>query len=352
MSKITDIFGKDYGLNISDIEEAVKSDLILENDEIELTDIDRFMGINNNANISKKKGKLNQKIKIISELIGFLNSGRGIGLLILGLEQKDNTIKIKGVKTFKNIEQVRSSIFGNMGTIPSNIKPFKLNSIPIPMKENKNIFLIEVENNDLNGLYYSKIDNNVYVRRGEETKSLDLPNFLDILSQKNHARIFMKFTQKPDDNAYLFDIMYSNEGIEPGKYIKVIFQIITTYGLNYSIKSTQIKKRDNMEAKISLDQVNKDVYESLSMTNLIGNKLSISQFEGHSGYPPNTMLIYPGLNARTGELSIEKKDFWMQININIFENRSHTRQAVMIQVNNNKVTINDFEKEFKPYLKL
>jgi hypothetical protein len=39
MSKIKDIFGKDSGINMPNIEETINLDILSENDEIELTDI-------------------------------------------------------------------------------------------------------------------------------------------------------------------------------------------------------------------------------------------------------------------------------------------------------------------------
>jgi hypothetical protein len=100
MSKIKEILGKDSGITISDIE---------------FNDSDRF--INEKIEIKPKQKRKNQINKIISELISFLNSGRGQGLLILGLQEKDHDIIKKGVKTLKNKEQIRASVYNKIGTI-------------------------------------------------------------------------------------------------------------------------------------------------------------------------------------------------------------------------------------------
>ena len=154
MSKKIEIFGKSVGLTISDIEKALESQMLYENDEIEFKDIDRMQ-------------KKERREKIVGELISFLNSGQGRGLLILGLD--DNKI-IKGVKTIKSSEQLRSLIFQGIKSVPSTINPVKLDITSIPYNDNQ-IFLAEIQNNELNQIYYSDYDNQAYIRRGDEAKN-------------------------------------------------------------------------------------------------------------------------------------------------------------------------------------
>ena len=366
MSKIREVFGKNTEITISDIENGIKSGRLNENDEIELKDSDRYIN-EEKLNTSTKRRKKAHINKIISELVSFLNSGRGVGLLILGLGEKDSNITIKGVKAFKNKEQIRSSIYDKICTIPSNIKTFKLEIIPVKYN-NGNIFLIEVGSNDLDCIYYSKVDNNVYIRQGDETKSLTLPNFLELISKKNHARIFLKFNQKPNNNidSYMFDITYKNEGLEPGMYITSKFEFITADGLNFSVESLNMKKQ--MDSTVKLDGT--DIIEDGNIVGTInssklnietennssfvlrGSEISTTIFQCNVGYPPNTMPIYPSLDGLVGKLSIEKKDFEMIIKAYNYENRGYTRQSIIIKSENDNITITELDKKFKPYLSI
>ncbi|MCE7699553.1 MAG: putative DNA binding domain-containing protein [Methanobacterium paludis] len=320
-----DIFGKDEGLNLSDIENAIKSDILHENDEIEFKDIDRA-------------SKNDRKQKIVSELTSFLNSGRGWGLLILGLGEDNGEIIKNGVKSFKNPEQIRASIYGNIGSIPTNIKPFKLNIIPISMEDDKNIFLVEVQNNDLDCIYYSEIDNNTYIRRGDEAKPLKLPEFLDFLSKKNHARIFVKIEEKEntkENHSHSFNIHLINEGIEPGRFVTTHISLIGIDESDYSITGSGITKDGTSTFKQNDN-----------------TELSVPTFRGVAGYPPSSLLLYPGFGGLIGTLSIPKKDFSILIFILTYEDKGYSQQIIDIQAKNNKISINEQSKFYKPYLRL
>ncbi|MBZ2164483.1 helix-turn-helix domain-containing protein [Methanobacterium spitsbergense] len=368
MSKIKEIFGEGSGLNLLDIKNAINSDILHENDEIEFKDADRFIN-EEKSKLSKKKKKSNQINKIVSELVSFLNSGRGVGLLILGLEENDQ-IAIKGVTTLKDKEQIRNLIYKQIGTIPSNIKPFKLDIIPVPFDEG-NIFLIEVGSNNLDGIYYSKLDNNVYIRRGDETKTLDIPSFLELLANKNHAKIFTKFQQHADKDSYSFGIKLYNEGLEPGRYIYNSINVVSNSNLNYSIEGSSIEKQrssdidlKNMKGfDLNMNEINvpvngldfgskdKTIESSLNKFFTYDN-FSISSFRNLAGYPPSSIFIYPQVTFSIGKLSIEKKDFKMVITINNYENRGHTKQIFLFQGDKNGITHKELLSEYNSYLNL
>lgn len=350
MSKVKDIFGKDLGITLSDIEDAIESDLLHENDEIELTDADRF---------PTKKEAIK---KIGSELVSLLNSGRG--MLIVGLAENDDKIEIRCVKTFKNKEQIRASVFDKIGSIPTNIKPFKLDIIPVSCKDG-NIFLVEVQSNDLDCIYYSKIDNNVYIRRGDEAKSLELPDFLELLAKKNYARIYTEFQQKNDTESYLFDITLINEGLEPGLYVASRFEITTADKIKYDVKGKTIEKVRDSVTKIDDNKIIRDgiVLQEGDISQLgagtpgsphflTGKEICVSIFRGHAGFPPNTTPVYPVGGGIIGELSVKKVDFKMLIEVDNYENRGHTRQKIFIEAKNGEITIEEEDRTFKPYLKL
>ena len=359
MSKVKDILGKDSGITLSNIEDAINSDLLHENDEIELTDADRFI-TEPTLRISQQKRKENQTQKIVSELTSFLNSGRGMGLLFLGLEERNNKIIKKCVKTFKNKEQIRSLVVNQIGVIPTNTRPFKLNIIPVSCDDGENIFLVEVQSNDLNCIYYSKVDNNVYIRQGDEAKSLSIPDFLELLAQKNYARIFLELVQKTeqDSDSYLFNINLHNEGIEPGRYVNTVLHFLTFNGTPPSISGFR-REEDEINIDLSDSNIIKDVnfkyngaLEHFEHLLKPGNKLSISFYTAMAGYPPNTKLIYPNSGGKLGDLTIPKDDIDIHISVHIQEDRGQTQQVIYIKSDKNKITVKEISKSFKPYLNL
>lgn len=334
MSKIQEIFGKNSGITLSDIENAIKSDLLHENDEIELTDADRFMN---------KRKLIN---KIVSEIVSFLNSGRGTGLLFLGLGESDDKINIKCVKSFKTKEQIKASVFSKIGIIPTNTKPFKMVIIPISCNDG-NIFLVEVQSNDLDCIYYSKIDNDVYIRQGDGAKSLDLPDFLELLAKKNYARIYLELVEKTNNvNETIFNIRLINEGLEPVRFITISISILTSDDLEYSILGQSIRKNDsdpgkidygiNKDINLKVEKIELEVIDSLKKT-----KNLLTNYSGTAGYPPNSTLIYPTVSSTIGTLSIEKKDINMYIEVDTYESRGHTNQIVYIKSCKSKITVKE-----------
>lgn len=362
MTKINEIFPDSNEITISDIDDLKDSGILHENHEIEFTDIDKY--ITKKSKTGKKEQKLKQNRKIVSELISFLNSGRGVGLLILGLAEIDDKIVKKSVNTLKTKEQIRSIIYSNIGSIPSKIKNFKLDIIPIEYN-NGNIFIIGVENNDLDCIFYSKIDNIAYERQGDECTSINLPDFLEVLAHKNHARVFTEFKEKTiSDDSYSFKILLNNEGLEPGIYVTTKMIISTVEEVIYSIDGGIKKTLDNV-MEINNNKVIKNgkivgdttsgqlTYEAYkNATILKGNKILESVFFGAAGYPPTTLLVYPGLPPVMGTLTIEKKDFEMFIHVLNYEKRGSTKQEFFIKSKHDEIDILETQRTFKPYLKL
>jgi len=361
MTKLNEVFSKDSGITISDINK-IETGILHENHEIEITDIDNYIA--DRSKPATKKERKNQNRKIVSELISFLNSGRGVGLLFLGLAEINGKIDKKGVKSIKTKEQIRSIIYSNIGSIPSNIKNFKLDVIPVEYKDG-NIFIIEVENNDLDCVFYSKMDNLSYERRGDECKSISLPDFLELLAKKNHSRIFTKFEETlPRDDSYVFNIIYINEGIEPGMYISTQFLITSIDDVPFSFEGSDIHKYEDSLVELKNNKLienGKIIEEDLKELNIAlpSNTMAInckkykkSNYNGRLGYPPNTIPVYPGLQVSKGQLIIEKRDFQMLIIINNYEKRGKSYQEFFFSANNDKIEILEVKRTFKPYLTL
>lgn len=340
MSKLKEIFGKDAGITIEDIDDAIKSGILYENDEIEFTDVDSF--ITQKKELSKDKRKNNRNIKIVSELISFLNSGQGRGVLILGLQEKNDEIIIKGVETLKNKEQIRT-IVKNIGTIPDNPNAFKINTLPV--SNEKKLFIVEVKNNDLDCLYYSKIDNNVYVRRGEEAKSLKMDEFLDLIAKKNHARIFLEINEKQDDSFFILDLILKNEGMEPGRYVTANFKVFSVPELNYFFEG-KIEKQNEQIVDGTLTIGNEP------LISFDENKIAIVSFKATAGYPHSSILIYPGLEGKIGSISIEKTKLKMVIDLDIYENKGKSEQTFKITANADEIFIEPLFRTYKSYLNI
>jgi len=354
MTKLNEVFSKNSGITVSDIDK-IETGFLHENHEIEITDIDNYIA--DRSKPATKKERKTQNRKIVSELISFLNSSRGVGLLFLGFAEINGKIVKKGVKSIKTKEQIRSIIYSNIGSIPSNIKNFKLDVIPIEYNEG-NIFIIEVENNDLDCIFYSKIDNLSYERRGDECKSISLPDFLESLARKNHARVFTKFIErKSDENNYFIDINFSNEGNEPGIHILGEIKLFILGDILISLPDKIYDKHDftydinDLKNDKNFDKNNTELSVFTSdNVNLTGPKIRKITFYLKSGFPPSSILSYPHLQSHMGQLKIEKKDLKMIITTKIYEKKGQTSQEFYLSSENEKFEIIETNKIFKSYL--
>lgn len=360
--KLEEIFGNKSEIKISDIDDIKNSGILHENHEIELTDIDDY--ISAKSKTKRKKQRKNQNIKIISELISFLNSGRGVGLLFLGLAEINGEILNKGVKTLKNKEQIRSIIIDNIKSIPSTTKSFKLDIIPVDYNDNK-IFIVEVENTDLDCIFYSRIENIAYERQGDQCKSISLPDFLEIIAKKNHARLFALFKNESDEKSYILTILLSNIGLEPGMNVTTKISTASNqkieHSCKYLVKSrehiTEIKNKKilydgKITHEISDETVNWLMFKSHGENSIqiIGEKIYYCILFGNAGTPPQSDLVYPGMNHILGDLILEKKDFQMVISIETYEIRGRTQQEFSLTSKDNEIRILETYRNFKPYL--
>ena len=361
MTKLNELFPNSI-ITINEIDKLIESGVLHENHEIELTDIDNY--ITGKSKTTRKKEKRNQNKKIVSELVSFLNSGRGIGILFLGLAEINGNIIKKGVKSLKNKEQIRSIIYNNIGSIPSNIKNFKLDVFSIEFNDS-NIFIIEVENNDLDCVFYSKIENIAFERQGDECKSINLPDFLEILAKKNHARVFIRFNQQQiTEDKYILDVIQFNEGLEPGMYLTTKLSFSSIEKIEY-LPSNGINKWKDYITEIKDDKIFENgnlIVENASgpftlrsndnSKKIEGEKIIKSVFFGYGGYPPNTILAYPGMSPILGNLKIEKKDFEIFIDVEVFERRGKTQQEFFLKSKNGAIELIETYRSFKPYLQI
>jgi hypothetical protein len=328
-SIIERIFGKTHGISENELDKTISEEKLLENFEIECKEI-----------VGKKK---EHREKILAPLVGFLNSGRKRGLICLGLRTEGVQIKSKpGVKQsyIKNEEALRAIIFEKIGSIPKYMKPFDLKITSIPLKDNKNIFLAEIESHDPYCLYYSKVTNNAYERRGDEDKILTLPETFDLVSKRNYAKVFVHI----DDLGKTLDkinlgFLWKNEGTDAGRSISTIIKILSPEYLEYRFEPAN-------ESTFRLEfQKNKDPIEGI---NLIS-----SQFHALTGFPPTNLFCYPTLKSIMGNLLIStKNDFFMGIDIINFEEKSKTTQKFELKYMDSEFSFSETLKEFEPYLKL
>jgi hypothetical protein len=221
---INEIFGKMENISKQDIENCIMTPSLRESVNLEYKSLHRIeQSFKDSKDNDKKEGVL------IKPLVAFLNkfSSEG-GLLLLGVSDKDGVPDniAPARKGFFSSEQFRSWIHENISAIPS-IRDFpQLNIKEITINGNS-IFLIEIHPIDIYTVYYSKITNNVYQRKNDESVSISLPDAVKLISEKVCAKVFIdikevsKKSQDPLTELHL-DFSFINDGVKPGEWVKAL----------------------------------------------------------------------------------------------------------------------------------
>jgi hypothetical protein len=319
MELLQSIFGKDKDISREDIENIILNK-VRESLEIEFKEI---------YDLEKDKEK-----GIIKPIISFLNSN-GKGLLFLGIrEEKALAKELKPVKKeiIKDAEQLRAIITSNIVAIPILTDFPKLNIIEIKINGEGNVFIIEIKNHDNRYVYYSKITNQAYIRRGNESFPLKLIEVIELIAKKNHARVFVKFDNKlkETNNRYEFELAYFNDGLEPGRYVTSSIKLFyEDENLNIIIKGTNVR---------DISHLNEDAKKTYQIT---------------LAYPPNSIWLYPKTTTVIGNVIVSpKKDFELKMIIQTYEDRGLTNQEVLITKKEGIFNIKEIESSFYPYISI
>jgi len=247
---ISEIFGKEQNILKNDIEKCIIIPKLRESINLEYKSLDRIKkGFKDLEDNDKKEAVL------IRPLVAFLNkfSSEG-GLLLLGMSDKDG-VPDKLAPTRKGLfseDQFRSWIHSYISSIPT-IRDFpQLNIKEITINSNS-IFLIEIHPIDIYTVYYSKISNNVYQRKNDESMSISLPDVFRLISEKISAKVYIdikEVSKKPQDLYTQIYLRFSfiNEGVKPGEWVRAVlsFKLVEGQQGNVRINSMQTnwKRRD------------------------------------------------------------------------------------------------------------
>lgn len=311
-------FGKNHGVTKEDILKDIVSQDMRENSHFECKQV-------------KKLSDEEKENHICKPLVGFLNSLDGHGLLILGLDMRnDNPIHKKPISNeiIKNEEQLRSIIHSWISTIPSFSDTYYLEIFKVPEDDNCNYFLIEITRKVDNCIYYSTHSQLGYIRNNDETITLKLPELINLLAQKNNPRLFININKTSNDvKKAVFSLYLLNEGFQPGRNVLIHLECVFSNGVVFDISGKELKRT-------SVDQLpNRKTYRFTC------------------GMPPNTLLIYPGFSIILGELTISGIDgAFGFINVDIFEDKGRTTQHIRFMCYKDKIQFDVPHREYTPYL--
>lgn len=334
---IKNIFGKEEELTKNDIYKCIIEARLKESAQIEYKSVDK-LHIDNRGRLLDSKGIEDKKEEIIIKpLVAFLNkfSSEG-GVLILGIKDK-NHLPVELVPAEPKIftpERLRNWISNYISTIPStkDSPDIEIKNIDV---NGKIVTLIEVHPKDFNTVYFSRLTNDVYIRKNDESVLCTLDETMRMTEEKIIAKVFvdLKVIEKEeiDENwvKYQIEFQYINEGNKPGEWVRLLLEFQMKQGTPADIQIQSLPAPGYWKPVGSLKAFSSGFQQDSYTKDVIYSK-------GVVGY-------------KIGKLEIKiAKTALAEMIINTFEYKGFMSQVFSISAKE----INEITREFRSYISL
>jgi len=175
---------------------------------------------------------------VLKSVVGFLNSDEGRGLLILGVEGKERAERLAciprrllGDRREVAESRLRNWVFSYLGSIPPALAPPRIFvKVFDCMKEcglssDGWIAAVYAERSQ-DALYYSKIDEEAYIRRGSETRRLSLEEVVSTVEAKRKPIAVVALElNKVEGSTLVLDVYIQNIGFSVAKTIAAVMSL-------------------------------------------------------------------------------------------------------------------------------
>jgi len=219
------LFGKPFeSLSCADIEGLVES------------------GVSESTRLEFKSAKESAsedhlKELVLKSVVGFLNSDEGRGLLILGVEGKERAGRLVciprgllGDRREVSESRLRNWVFSYLGSIPPTIASPRIfvkvfDCMECGLSSDGWIGVVYAERSQ-DALYYSKIDEGAYIRRGSETRRLSLEEvFSAVEAKRRPIAVVALGLNRVEGNTLVLDVHIHNIGFSVTRAIAVLMTL-------------------------------------------------------------------------------------------------------------------------------
>jgi len=218
MGRISEVFGKEHGLKRSDLEK-----IIIENELVESVNLE-YKGVGQKDSLDDE---LAEAI-LVRPLVSFLNTiERRNALLIIGVNAKKHVpTDIEPVaESVLTAERVLSLVRAHIGSIPGLPNSPDVNVVPVKCGSKGAVYLIELGTWPA-GAYYSRLSNLSYVREGDSSRKLTLPEFFELSrrlsgsgSSMDLDSVSVKLDEATGKTTYKIRLVCTNYGNRPGEFV-------------------------------------------------------------------------------------------------------------------------------------
>ena len=231
MEIIKSMFGKETGITESELRSLVGTE-----QETSIIECKRLVS---KSDIHKL---------VIEPLIGFLNKvDNSGGLLLLGFKATKGKIEDIEPLTDQSLHQdkLRDRIRDSIRSIPSVTYGFSYDVIEVNVNSGF-VILIEAHRTNPNAVFYSKSENQAYIRRADSTIRLEISELFQIAELRNYPIVFpvLNLTATPSMQEILYfcpiQVLIRNVGTAPGRDIIGTIDF-TMKGTNHGFSISSIK---------------------------------------------------------------------------------------------------------------
>ncbi|MGE9810294.1 ATP-binding protein [Ferroplasma acidiphilum] len=272
-------------------------------------DLDKVIGIEQETSIIECKRLTSQKDidkSVIKPLVGFLNKlDNSGGLLLLGFDAPKGKIERIVPINDNSLRQdrIRNKILDGIGSIPSAANSFTFDVIEIDVA-NGFVILVEVSRAHPYAVFYSKRDNQGWIRKADNTVCIEMGELFSIVGARNYPIVYPvlgRISMEVSTNGVYsckIKILLKNKGAAPGLDIVGILVFEPKHdGTQFSIRS------NNKDFEISANDKNNP-------------KLVFKLFQ------PGKMPSYPQLDLDVGNFDIlAPKDLEIEIKMTVYERK-------------------------------
>lgn len=218
MGQISQIFGKEAGIKRSDLESHIVEEGLVESLNLEYKSV---------GSADKLDDGLAESV-LIKPLVSFMNGReRRSCLLIIGVGSKRHVpTDLEPVPdSVLTSERIQSLITSQIGSLP--LLPGFPDVLVVPVKcgTKGSVFLVELRQWSA-GAYFSRLSDLSYIREGDSSRKLSLPEFFEISRQQSGSAASMDVTEvsstfsaESGRTTYMIRLMCTNYGNRPAVFV-------------------------------------------------------------------------------------------------------------------------------------
>lgn len=334
MSVIQELFGKASDIRRSDIERVFVENCLEESSTLDY----KCLGTGPEHTVKKLTEELKESI-IVKPIVSFLN-GRAVrsALLVLGVSAPSSTpAAIRPIsRELLNSEKVRQVITEQIGSTPSPTAFPQFRIIEVDCRDKGCVFLIELLSWEQT-LYYSRITDVAYGRRGDSTYRFPLSEAISLAESHRTSISLLELAVEHPNTSKLVMLPNQNESTGMGGEVESP-QRLTLNIISHNkgtIPAIDVMTTILIPIQVGLLDAKHEGIGISDISYLNNDKFRVYQCQSNG---IRALPVYPGMKVIMGKLHLTiESNCAVVINSKVCDWNGISEQQFMVLVNNDTV---------------